>query len=123
MPEEKKIAVITSRLRKLGGYILSHRLLFGLLMLTSMAQGLLFGFDNLSIALTLSSVVCLVVLIVPSLFSYPILEEIEHEFERRGEPYNDQNRISHRLQRYTGKVVFWAFIIVIICNYSRSFLG
>ena len=36
MPEKKKIAVITSRLKKLGGYILSHRLLFGLLMLLSL---------------------------------------------------------------------------------------
>jgi hypothetical protein len=36
MPEKKNIAVITSRLRKLGGYILSHRLLFGLLMLLSL---------------------------------------------------------------------------------------
>jgi Domain of unknown function (DUF4175) len=35
MPEEKAIALITSRLKKLGGYILSRKLLFGLLMIVA----------------------------------------------------------------------------------------
>ncbi len=36
MPEDKKIAVLTSRLKRLGGYILGRRLLFGLLMILSL---------------------------------------------------------------------------------------
>ena len=39
MPDNKKIAVMTSRLKQLGGYILAKKLLFGLLLIMALSLG------------------------------------------------------------------------------------
>jgi hypothetical protein len=85
---------------------------FSLLMLSSIAQGLLTRFDSITIALATVSVCFVVLLVIPACFSLPWIRDIEVELTKRGAAIPGGRDSNRRIVATTGKMMFWAVTIV-----------
>jgi hypothetical protein len=85
---------------------------FSLFMFSSLAQGMLTGFDPITIALSIVSVCALAILVIPALLCLPWIRDIEVELAKRGTAVPGGQDIDKRIVRTTGKVVLWVIVIV-----------
>jgi hypothetical protein len=84
---------------------------FSLLMLSSIAHGVLTRFDSILIALSTASVCAVALLIIPACFSLPWIRDIEVELKKRGAAIPGGLDIDRRTVTTTGKMMLWAIAI------------
>ena len=85
---------------------------FALLMLSSLAEGVLTRFDPITLTLSIVSVCAVGLLIIPACFCLPWIRDIEAELTKRGAAIPGGQYINRRLVTTTGKMMLWAIAIV-----------
>ncbi len=85
---------------------------FSLAMFSSIAQGLVFEFDTITMGIMVVSLCGVALLIVPALFCIPWIRDAEAVLVKRSIPIPGGVEIEKRIARTTGKLILWAIGIV-----------
>lgn len=84
-----------------------------LTVLSSLARGLVFRFDTVTIGILIVSLCGAALLVIPALLCIPWLRDAEAELSRRSIPIPGGVGIEKRIVRTTGKMMLWAIAIVV----------
>ena len=104
-------AAILLRHHRIARWIIYPCGFFSLLMLSSVAHGVLFRFDTITTLLLIVSVCAVTLLVIPACFSVPWIWDIEVELIKRGEAIPGGQDINRRIATTAGKMMLWAFAI------------
>ena len=96
---------------------------FSLTMFSSIAQGLVFEFDTVTIAIMIVSLCGAFLLIVPALFCIPWIRDAEAELVKRTIPIPGGVEIEKRISRTAGILMLWAIGIVMASVLVRKLIA
>ena len=88
-------------------------LFFSILMCSSLAQGLLIGFDMATIVVCLVSTAVALLLAIPAVLCLPWMSDIEAEMAKRDVPVPGGQDIDQKIPKTVGKMMLWAILIVV----------
>ena len=86
-------------------------------MAASIAQGLLFGVSNLDLILMAILIILSLGLIIPMLFAFCFIDEVETLLREKGVPYPTGRPVHDNIPLWTAKLMFWFIMVVLIANW------
>lgn len=86
-------------------------------LIASTAQGLIFGISLLDLILIAVFCILSLGLIIPMLFAFCFIDEVETLLQERGEPYPAGRPFSDNIPLWTAKVIFWSIMVFLIANW------
>lgn len=85
-------------------------------MAASIAQGLIFGVNNLDLILLAVFLILGLGLFIPMLFALCFIDEIENLLRKREVPYPTGRPFHDNIPLWTAKMMFWFIMVVLIAN-------
>lgn len=104
---------ILLRHHRIARRIIYPWLFFSILMCSSLAQGLLIGFDRVTIVVCLVSTAVALLLAIPAVLCLPWMSDIEAEMAKRDVPVPGGQDIDRKIPKTVGKMMLWVILIVV----------
>ena len=92
-------------------------------MASSLATGLLSDFSQVDIVILFAFCLVWFVLVLPMLFSYPIMDEIERILERTGQPLPPELQMAHKPPTWVFGMWFWMLVAIGVPWLINKFTG